>query len=577
MFQGLLHHRLQAEVSEQKINTLHRKASTWFASQGLIEEALDHALIGGDLERAARIVEDCRHDLLNREDWITLDRYLNQLPEEVAWERPALILARAWVLDFRYQTTRIPPLLREAEACLNDDPDVWAESTWGLQGEIDALWSILLAWGGQGRQALERALSALERLPSTYAFARSFAMLILALAYQMSGQTEKALRTLNDFLAEAGALPDTIISRILIGQAYVHVRSGNLHQAAQVLHQLQQVADKARLTVSMVIANWLLGRISYEWNQLETAGKHLAEVFENRYGGHYGMVYDSSISLALTYQAQGESGKAEETLDALRKFSLDIGIVERLNDLDSISARLAILNGDLQSALRWVETIPLNIPSSYTFVWLELPIVTKTRVFIAQGSEASLREAIRLLQELLTFTGSLHNTYRQIELLALLALAYQAQGHTDDALQVLELSVKLAKPGGFIRTFVDLGPEMVTLLTHLVERGVSPEYLSQVLTAFSSPDGADSDDSILSTRGRTKVPEPLFVEPLTRRELEILKLLDQDLSNQEIAQILVISLLTVKRHASNIYAKLGVSGRMKAVAKAKTLGILPSD
>jgi len=578
LFQDMLHHRLQAAVSEREIDALHRRAGTWFAGQGLIGEALRHALIAEDMEGAVQLVEECRHELLNREDFVALERYLNQLPEEVVRERATLILARAWVLDFRYQVARIPPLLRDAEASLIADADVSVESVRGLQGEIDALWSIVLAWGGQGEKARERALNALESLPSEYAFARSFAMLILALAYQMTGQTETALRTLSGFLDEGSATPVTVIARMLIGQAYVHIRSGNLHQAAQVLLRLEQIAGNTRLTVSMVIANWLLGRISYEWNHLETACRHHVAAFELRYGGNYGMVCDSSMSLALTYQAQGKPDKVEETLVALRRFALDIGLVDRLNELDSFNARLAVNRGDLQPAIRWAETTPVDMPSGYTFVLLELPIISRVRVLIAKGTEASMREAVRLLKELLTFTGSMHNVSRQIELLAHLALAYEAQGHNDAALQTLERSVNLAEPGGYIRTFVDLGPEIAKLLYQLAERGVSPEYLGLVLAAFDEPtmvDGRKTKDTFVSHKEPDSASP--VVEPLTRRELEVLKLLDQDLSNKEIAQALIISPLTVKRHASNIYCKLGTSGRIKAVAKARTLGVLPSD
>jgi len=261
----------------------------------------------------------------------------------------------------------------------------------------------------------------------------------------------------------------------------------------------------------------------------------------------------------------------EETMAALRKFALDTGIMEKLYDIDSFEARLALLRGDLQPAIRWAETTSLGIPTGYTFVWLELPIISKARVLIVQGTEGSLREAVRLLQELLTFAGSRHNTYRQIGLLALLALAYQAQGLTDDALRTLEHSVRLGKPDNFIRTYVDMGPDMARLLYQLAESGLEPVYLARVLAAF---DESEMDDPLKS---KESVSTTLMVEPLTQRELEILKLLNAGQSNQEIAQALVISPLTVKRHASNIYTKLGVSGRLKAVTKAKAFGILSSD
>jgi len=350
LFQELLHRRLQGQLSKKGIVTLHSKASSWLAANRFLEEALHHSLAARDVEGAALLVEQNRHDSMNREDFNTL----------------------------RNEIGGIPPLLQAAETHLSAGADVGAEYTRSLQGEIDALWSVILAWNGQGKQALERALNAMERLPAAYAFARSFAMLILALAYQMTGQTETALRTLNDFLAEVG-LPKTVIVRLLIGQAYIHIRAGNLRQASWSLQQLKQIADEAGLTVSMVIADWLLGRISYEWNHLETARQHLAAVFELRFGGNYGMVCDSTMSLALTNMAQGELDKSDETMAALRKFALETGIMEKLPTIDSFEARLALLRGDLQPAIRWVETTPLDIPTGYTFVWLELPIISAKR------------------------------------------------------------------------------------------------------------------------------------------------------------------------------------------------------
>ena len=254
---------------------------------------------------------------------------------------------------------------------------------------------------------------------------------------------------------------------------------------------------------------------------------------------------------------------------ALREFALETGIMEKLHTIDSFEARLALLRGDLQPAIRWAETNPLSVPTGYTFVWVELPIISKTRVLIVQGTEGSLREAVRLLQELLTFAGSRHNTYRQIGLLALLALAYQAQGQTDDALQDAGALGEVGPARRILFAPMSiLGPDMARLLYQLAEGGLEPEYLGRVLAAF---DESAMDDPL---KTKESVSTTLMVEPLTQRELEILKLLNAGQSNQEIAQALVISPLTVKRHASNIYTKLGVSGRLKAVTKAKALGIL---
>ncbi len=572
LFQALLRRRLDDSLSEDEMAALHNRASEWLVENGFVEEGIKHSLAAQDMDGAADLIEENRHNLLNIEDWITLERWINLLPEETVHERPDLLIAKAWVMDLRFQIGAIPPLLIEAEKCMSDFSGFKAGNAVSLQGEIDALWSVMFAWQGRGDAALERASGALKQIPNERAFARSFAVLIEALAYQMIGQAGNALTALNEFLTEAGSKPNTVVARMMIGQAYVHLREGNLHQAAHALHQLQVVSEEARLTISLVIAHWLLGRIHYEWNHLEESRQHLEKVFELRYGGVYGMVFDSMLSLALTYQAQGDLDKAEGTLADLRQFTLEIGTMERLPDIASFEARLAILQGNVQSAIRWAETTPMEMPTGYTFVWLDLPIINKVRALIAKGTETSLDEAVRLLQELISFFGSRHNMYRQIELLSLLSMAYDTQAKEVEAISTLERSVALAESGGCVRTFVDSGPSMARMLNELASKGDWPEYIENVLSEFQRTKVVE--DSVESFQ---RVSQDHLVEPLTKREHEVLSLLCNQLSDKEIADELSISVLTVKTHARNIYQKLDVKGRKQAVFQAKILGILPPD
>jgi LuxR family maltose regulon positive regulatory protein len=329
-----------------------------------------------------------------------------------------------------------------------------------------------------------------------------------------------------------------------------------------------------RLTISTVVAHWLLGRINYEWNRLEAASQHFSAVFELRYGGQFMMVNDSMMALALTYQTQGMAEKRDDALASLRRYALEAGITDRLYEIDSFEARLAVLRGDLLQATRWAETAGLDILPARV-VDLELPAVTKARVLIAQGTDASLREAAQLLRAVLVRAETTHNTYHQIGTLAHLALAYQAQGQAD-ALEALERSVTLAQQGGFVRTFVDLGSPMAGLLYQLAERGIAPgavgEYVRRVLAAFPKAEGEGEKIRRIRETARAEL-----IEPLTERESEILLLLARNLPNKKIARELSISPLTVKRHTINLYGKLLVHSRREAVARARALGILPPD
>jgi LuxR family maltose regulon positive regulatory protein len=195
-------------------------------------------------------------------------------------------------------------------------------------------------------------------------------------------------------------------------------------------------------------------------------------------------------------------------------------------------------------------------------LWMEIPGITQCRVLLAEGSDEGLREAEKRLQEYLRLSRTQHNTFQTITIMALQAVTLEKQGRTDDALAVLETAIDLARPGGFIRPFVELGPSMEGLLKRLAEKNVASGYIGQLLAAFSpSPQ-----------------PPPSSAQPsdvqLTNRECDILELLAQRLQTKEIADKLSISTETVNTHLRNIYGKLNVHNRRQAVARAKGLGIL---
>jgi LuxR family maltose regulon positive regulatory protein len=183
-----------------------------------------------------------------------------------------------------------------------------------------------------------------------------------------------------------------------------------------------------------------------------------------------------------------------------------------------------------------------------------------------------LQAVVQHLEELLAAAENRHDTRQTIQILAHLSLAYENEGRRDEAMLVLERALALARPGSFIRTFVDLGPEMACLLHQLAERDLESEYIGRILAAFPDTlDAAGFRDEI------RQAAQAKLDEPLSERELEVLELLSEQRSDKEIAQALSISVWTARTHARNIYQKLGVTGRKRAVAQAKTLGILSSD
>jgi LuxR family maltose regulon positive regulatory protein len=286
---------------------------------------------------------------------------------------------------------------------------------------------------------------------------------------------------------------------------------------------------------------------------------------------------DCLCALSLAYQHMKRPDEADEIVRSLLEF------IRHVNDppyrvmASSLQARLSLLRGDTASAVRWLRTADLAADTGLMLWWLEVPHLTACRVLIAEGSAASLQQATDRLEQCDRENAAVHNTCQRIDILSLLALAIHKQGRTDEALATLGRAVDLGEPGGFIRPLVDPGVEMAGLLQELVAQRVADgslkpatgEYLTRVFAAFPQPVAVPTD----LARGPGTAPG--LVEPLTGREMEVLALLAQRLTNPEIARDLFITVGTVKQHTNSIYGKLGVNGRRQAVARARSLGLLP--
>jgi LuxR family maltose regulon positive regulatory protein len=348
--------------------------------------------------------------------------------------------------------------------------------------------------------------------------------------------------------------------------------AGDLHQMQQTTRHFLTFAVENKNVNAIVGANWVSGLLQYERNNLGAASSHFSDVIQRRYRSNFAAAFSSVLGLARIFQVQGELGKAQELIDSLRTETLRLNNTNSLPALDSIQANQWLLSGNVDSALRWARGFhsgELEEP----VVWFEVPSLTRARILLSYGTASDLQALRHDLEEVQAAAKARHFTQRMIQTLAHLALAYDRLRRTDDALEALQQALKLAQPGRFIRSFIDVGPALRPLLRRLSRLGVaSPDYLTQILAAFDTVPQAESPPSTMSAP-----PEAGTIDLLTSREEEILRLMQDGLTNQEIADELIISLYTVKRHATNIYTKLGVNNRRQAIRKSKQLGILPTN
>ena len=578
LFGQLVKQRLQALSSAEELAMLHRRASMWYAEQGLIEHAIEHALATGDVPGATSLVEAQFLPAFEQEQWVQLELWLRLLPEEQIQGSPVLLFAQAWILQVQGQLKDLPRLLTTAEQLLdassNDVRNLEDPHSRLLHALIATLWSLFQYFTGQEQASLASARSALEWLPPGEEYVASTALVFLALSTQALGQEDIALVALQQALRDHSTHLNST-ARLLFAQAWVYLAAGKLHQVEHTARHLLQVAQEAHIALSQNFAHWFLGVVYYEWHNLDAAIYHFSAVIANQHQAHLWVVQDAMRGLALAYQTQGLDSQAQETAQGLLALVQEQHNIRELMMAYAFCGRIALMQDEVEQAEQWLEMAGEQEVLG-PLMFFEDPPITTACLLLAKGAEVNVAHGQALLDKLLQHVESMHSTRKTIQVLALQAWAYDLQGRENEALEVLERALTLARPGGFNRTFADL-PPLVNVLQGLRKRRKARKevdtkldtYIQDLLAAMSSRAAQPvSTEALLRQEG---------LESLTGRELQILRLLDEDLTNKEIARELVLTTGTVKVHTSNVYRKLSVSNRRAAVSLAKALGFLAAD
>jgi LuxR family transcriptional regulator, maltose regulon positive regulatory protein len=423
---------------------------------------------------------------------------------------------------------------------------------------------------------------ALDHLPERHVLLRGLAALNLAWAYHAGGDLAASQQSMQA-AALSGHSPDQALIAVTAEcyRADLCRREGQLRQAQALYQHALELATDARGARLPIASRALvgLGELAREWNDLDQATQYTLEGIGLAGRWVQVGVFEAYLTLARIRQAQADRGGIREALQMLRQVTIAfkatavlarwVGLVEAWmqiaqGDLDEPRhwARRAGLSGENDShdplALEQRDDINLRRLHKY-----EVPVAA--RLWLAAGRPA---EALALLAPALMHVEQINRTGQVIEYELLIALATAALGQPSKAMQSLERALTLAAPEGFVRIFVDEGQPMARLLREAASQRIQPAYVGRLLAAF----GEESTTNTL-------IPDPRFlnalVEPLSEREGEVLRLIAEGLSNDAIARRLVLALPTIKWHTSNIYGKLSVKNRTEAVAKARSLGLLP--
>jgi LuxR family transcriptional regulator, maltose regulon positive regulatory protein len=493
LFQELLQPRLTAELGPDGVQALHRRASIWLEEHGLIEEALHHALAAGDLDLAARQMSAGLCEVLNREDRPTLERWLLLLPEEMIQRNPALLMVRVWMLELTWRLDLQAVVLQQVEELLNSETAAAlpANELQLLRGQISMVKAQLAFFTNHTSQAMKLCREALLLLPPSWTFARGAATLYLGVSTQASGETDAAETLLLHEYESCNDKSNIYALILLQALSHIYIWTGQLERARQIANTLIQGATHSGITMMKHWGDYFLAMACFHSSELESAARSFTEVIMSRYIAVGVTYHDAVAGLALIHQAKGETSEAWKLVESVSQYDLEQsgGEDERTR---SLRARLMLLQGDLEKAGSWADTLT-GPPPDMPLLWLEEPQVTRARILVARGSDADLQSALQILESLEDITNRTHNTSHEIEVLALRALALEAQGKSSEALAALKQSVDLSRPGEFIQVFVDLGKPMQEMLGRQMDQDHSGDAIHRILAHFpgeeeNSPD-----------------------------------------------------------------------------------------
>ena len=575
LFADLLRQRLRQEYP-RLVATLHSRASVWYEQRGFIGPAIDHALTAKDFERGADLIEANIETTLMRGEVPTTLRWMEALPEDLVCSKARLCLYYAWALMLSGRS------IGEIEIQLEK---IHAQDDF-IVGGIAALKAFLAMMQIRIAATIELSQQALQLLPEDETFMRAIANWSLNMAELASGDDETRHQMVDEILKTSQEIGNVMIASWALNQlARLYIHQGQLHQAESTYQRAVELSTDlgGQRTPIAGIALIGLGKLHYEWNDLETATRHFDEGIENSESWREIAAMEGYVSLARLKGSQGEFDSAQAAILTARQLAVRFDAAE-WDDyyVDFSEVRLWVAQGNYNAAMEWFAEQEMTgdaraedstgFEIDYHDHMRKYRHVAYSQTLILQDHPA---DALYLLGPLLQEMEGKKRVDFVIEIQALRALAYHAIGDHETALGALKTALSLAEPGGYVRVFIDKGEKMRKLLQQVESDDFVDPYVRILLSAFDEM-GAHLEPDTQEATPQSRVTRHPYelVDPLSEREVEVLRLLRTNLSSPEIADELVIAVSTVRTHIKNIYGKLGVHSRTQAVDEAKDLGIL---
>jgi LuxR family maltose regulon positive regulatory protein len=537
LFAELLRHRLRASHPDLE-SGLHQRASLWFEVQGLAAEAIQHALAALDWQRAASLIQSHQSDFLKRGEILTVTSWFQALPEQMLLSNPRLCFDYTWPLLMASQYDLALPLLERLEGVAKEIPD--------FLGEIYAAQAYLARGVGDHARLVERSQLALQYLPASAVATRGIVAMNLGLAYWHMGRMCEAEQVLNEALEASRVTGNhyaALTCLIFLGRVFA-VR-GQLRQAEEYFKNAIQQGMEIPINA---LAHMDLATLYYEWDQLELSQEHVhqAIILCQRMQNDEFLVACWMIVSRLRLAQDDPAGAGEFLEQAWALVRTGKIPPVTANRMDVAQVRWLLAKG--QSAGEWAKKLTEQVDCHPFYRFLG---VTKARTMPHAQARAYLERLAQIAQTREWGYG----------LVAIRALQASLAPTPEEGLDLLYKALRLAEGSGYIRSFVEAGERIIPLLRLAAGHGVLPDYVERIL-------------AVMMENSTLAASLPSMTEPLSERELEVLRLIAVGMSNREIANELVISPGTAKTHVHNLCGKLGVRNRTEAAMRARELGLV---
>lgn len=564
LFADYLRKKLERQNPEE-VRILHQRAGSWYLANDLSEQAFRHAVEGKDVQLVLRIFERYAQPMLIGGEFRLLGRWLDSLPQAWNAEHPMIGLLRTGLLLL---TGQLDACIRYVEDMEHHLVSLDEENQRSQLARVTAVRCSIACFQNDLQRAEELAEQAFQDLPEEDQFFHTIIFGSLGDIYRRHGRWNNAKESYLKLLQYIHEPSFRVQSAHIFGAlADLELRQGHLQDAErywrQALGAIQDKENWGRLPLPLI--GWVyirMGELLYERNALEEAWGHVQRGLERaEIGGDVRAMIAGYLIAGRLALTRGDKEMAADYLENARPLVMQAQFAHWSSRFERLQLELWLAESKLRAAVGWADN-KLHMGSQESQLESQVAQLAMARVLIVKGDEASLVRALALLETLLQNAEAEHRMGVGIEALALQALAHDKRGKTTDAMTSLEQSLRMAEGEGYVRRFVDLGIPMGNLLQEARSRHVMTDYVDRLLEALG--------DMIISADSRGRA----LPEALTAREEEVLELLAAGLTNREIAERLVISPETVKKHAGNIYGKLDVGSRSEAVARGRELDLL---